>query len=550
MLMAISSSDNEEFGRSDSAENEQARSGLSEVDSFSDDPAAEVLRLRAMLRKREEQLQQRTKLLSQREELLRESKEIIDRLIAENNSLKTVAHGSAGHKEDMHMQHQSAANASSQPAKLPTNTIQAMITQQEAALTHVVERVGLFRKAERELLAENEQLRGQLAEAEARSVENAEAIRALQRDLADKTSSMESAQADWENTLQTMTAKHSAVLEKYAQKKAGNGSLQAEVRRLTDAVAASEGRASSLQEQLTDLQGKQEKDRQKYVQIVRQLEQKQATHDIYAERAAVLERENGAHQEREASLRAQLDQAAKELASVRDDCAAQLAVAAQRADDLVDRRYWQRERDGRKAVIAKTMATLSHIIDDAESGASTSRGHLPPPFEYFNEDLQGNDYARVDEMSTRDGKLHRAEHRGRVPGPPSRLLGARDTVHWQHEVNALRLSHTDILRRVCATLDLSEPKELIPFSIRISKLLACGHKLQAFVNEVRNLAGGPSDDAALRKLRELPALRHDLKQLRDFKERVHEIIVQRPTFSAVNGSKPNAESGQNSLPHM
>ena len=36
------------------------------------------------------------------------------------------------------------------------------------------------------------------------------------------------------------------------------------------------------------------------------------------------------------------------------------------------------------------------------------------------------------------------------------------------------LTHADILQRVCAQLDLASPKELIPFSIRISNLLAFG----------------------------------------------------------------------------
>jgi hypothetical protein len=52
------------------------------------------------------------------------------------------------------------------------------------------------------------------------------------------------------------------------------------------------------------------------------------------------------------------------------------------------------------------------------------------------------------------------------------------------EMDATQLTHVDILNRVCAQLDLSHPKELIPFSIRVSNLLAFGNKLQAFVHEV------------------------------------------------------------------
>ncbi len=55
------------------------------------------------------------------------------------------------------------------------------------------------------------------------------------------------------------------------------------------------------------------------------------------------------------------------------------------------------------------------------------------------------------------------------------------------ELDATQLTHADILNRVCAQLDLGHPKELIPFSIRVSNLLAFGNKLQAFVHEVCSL---------------------------------------------------------------
>ena len=65
------------------------------------------------------------------------------------------------------------------------------------------------------------------------------------------------------------------------------------------------------------------------------------------------------------------------------------------------------------------------------------------------------------------------------------------------------LTHRDILDRVCAQLDLASPMELIPFSIRVSKLLAFGDKLQSFVHEVRALAGGESDEAGKKTRRSI-----------------------------------------------
>lgn len=48
--------------------------GLSKVGSFADDPSVEIVRLKALLRQREDELADKTKLLTQREGLLRQSK--------------------------------------------------------------------------------------------------------------------------------------------------------------------------------------------------------------------------------------------------------------------------------------------------------------------------------------------------------------------------------------------------------------------------------------------------------------------------------------------
>jgi 23S rRNA maturation-related 3'-5' exoribonuclease YhaM len=55
-----------------------------------------------------------------------------------------------------------------------------------------------------------------------------EKLAPLQRELAARTAEFESARADWQKSVKTMTAKHAAVLEKYAAKKAANHQLVAE----------------------------------------------------------------------------------------------------------------------------------------------------------------------------------------------------------------------------------------------------------------------------------------------------------------------------------
>ena len=83
---------------SSDTDNGQDAGGLSGVDSFHDDPQAEILRLRALLRQRDDTIRQRdeeitdkNKLLGHREGLLRQSKQIIDRLVQDNDTLKLAA---------------------------------------------------------------------------------------------------------------------------------------------------------------------------------------------------------------------------------------------------------------------------------------------------------------------------------------------------------------------------------------------------------------------------------------------------------------------------
>lgn len=59
---------------SDSELGDDTTGGLSKVESFSDDPTVEIMRLKALLSKREDELAEKTSLLTQREALLRQSK--------------------------------------------------------------------------------------------------------------------------------------------------------------------------------------------------------------------------------------------------------------------------------------------------------------------------------------------------------------------------------------------------------------------------------------------------------------------------------------------
>jgi hypothetical protein len=96
----------------------------------------------------------------------------------------------------------------------------------------------------------------------------------------------------------------------------------------------------------------------------------------------------------------------------------------------------------------------------------------------------------------RSGAVSRRHHSPRRSGMPASLpqqvasgqevgsLGANASAAATDLDATTQLTHADILNRVCAQLDLSNPKELIPFSIRVSNLLTFGNKLQSFVHEV------------------------------------------------------------------
>eukprot|EP01043_Picozoa_sp_COSAG02_P021406 COSAG02_NODE_1087_length_14672_cov_189.858437_8_plen_98_part_00 len=63
-----------DMASSDDELGDNTTGGLSKVESFSDDPTVEIMRLKALLSQREDELAEKTTLLAQREGLLRQSK--------------------------------------------------------------------------------------------------------------------------------------------------------------------------------------------------------------------------------------------------------------------------------------------------------------------------------------------------------------------------------------------------------------------------------------------------------------------------------------------
>ena len=56
---------------------------------------------------------------------------------------------------------------------------------------------------------------------------------------------------------------------------------------------------------------------------------------------------------------------------------------------------------------------------------------------------------------------------------------------------------------------------------------------KVLTSEVRTLAGGESDEAALQKLREMPALEEQRRQLLEFERRVRSLVSRRPSFTHI-----------------
>jgi len=188
--------------------------------------------------------------------------------------------------------------------------MQTIHQQQEAALNNVVSRVEQFRAAEQELMSENEGLQAQVAhlqkQNEQLSTENENQAEDLRTQLAQATASFDTAKADWQNTLRSMTEKHATVLEKYAHKKGEYKQLLSKGEKATETLAASEAKAAELSRRVAVLEGRAEEDAQKYALLVSELEQKQLELNVHVQRSAQSEQAVRSQSEKETSLRAAL----------------------------------------------------------------------------------------------------------------------------------------------------------------------------------------------------------------------------------------------------
>ena len=149
---------------SDDGLGDDTTGGLSKVGSFSDDPAVEIMRLKALLSQREDELAEKNSLLAQREGLLGQSKgartnaafsylcmlgrparvgrelstcgcvraEIIDRLIQENDALKKAAGSPRAAAQPAGPANRSAASS-------PTHSPRARAVPAPAAARRTVE---------------------------------------------------------------------------------------------------------------------------------------------------------------------------------------------------------------------------------------------------------------------------------------------------------------------------------------------------------------------------------------------------------------------------
>ena len=70
--------------------------GLSKVESFGDDPSVEIMRLKALLRQREEELAEKSKMLEQREGLLGKLGDILFNRALKMPSLSRISLGKIG----------------------------------------------------------------------------------------------------------------------------------------------------------------------------------------------------------------------------------------------------------------------------------------------------------------------------------------------------------------------------------------------------------------------------------------------------------------------
>ena len=466
--------------------------------------------------------------------------EIIDRLIKENDSLKKGGAVPGSPRGGTSPRAAVSPRAQATPEKPPTaisprkkpaplsassaasnppsaraqsgNAIQSLVSQQEQTLSHVVGRVEQFRRAEQELLKEKEGLRQQVSDLssqvgteEAKRVEAQQKALAVQKELADKTVSFDSARAEWDATKTALTEKHNAVLQKYAQKKKDLQTATAEASQHRQRADEATAKLATLERGVKVLEGQKDEEDQKYKSLVAELEQRQLTLDAATARTAALEKE---FQERLAAQRQEAGQkevgqlrrigeAERALATAQEEqrrLATALATAEQElaklkaqppvTDETQLKMLRRIDRENKKhnaAVVNKTMQVLGHIIE------RTSGGSSPLAEPRLRDTQRASAAADRTSRSRRHGHGQSRRHRSAPGNGHRREAEAEPRSAWEGGLAVAAagpsgglvegsggLTHADILQRVCAQLDLASPKELIPFSIRISNLLAFG----------------------------------------------------------------------------
>ena len=382
-------------------------------------------------------------------------------------------------------------------------------------------------KEKAELAEQIANLSEQVGADEAKLLEATEKATAAQKQLATKEGEFIALQAEWEDTQRALTEKHGTVLQKHAQKKQALHAANEEAAK--HAVRADElgARLAGLERTVKVLEGQKEEDAQKYKELVAEVEQRQRTLDAHSTRGLSKDKEWQSQQEtlrKEAEQReATLLRKQGELQSALSEAEAELKrlrEAAGGASSDAQLRMLQRMDRENKAynasVVQKTVEVLGSIIERTSSTASPwavlpaatdgayragahfealSRAHasrycsslcaaISPALLHAAARSRSPSAISPGWRAARTGTVRR-----RSSGPLQwNAAGLEGSGARHEELDATQLTHADILNRVCAQLDLSHPKELIPFSIRVSNLLAFGNKLQAFVHEVRMMA--------------------------------------------------------------
>jgi hypothetical protein len=243
--------------------------------------------------------------------------EIIDRLIQENDSLKKEASSptASSPRASPRPSPRAAAGASAASSPAPTQsprraapaaeppsgrsaTVKSLVSQQEATLNHVVDRVEAFRRAEQDLLKEKaalndrvQSLSEQVGVDEARILEVQQQATTAQTELAHKTAEYTALQAEWDETQRALTEKHGLVLQKYAQKKQALHSANEETAKHASRADEVGAKLAGLERTVKVLEGQKQEDEQKYKELVAEIEQRQRTLDAHAERGLSKDKE-------------------------------------------------------------------------------------------------------------------------------------------------------------------------------------------------------------------------------------------------------------------